>query len=298
MPAPALRFAFAILLALSLIAAGCAPRGAREDQPSVHYTVREGDTVTAIAARFDIDAYDIVKANHLRGHEDLVAGQDLILPGVTEAQLPLAAPTTLPTPPPVTPATDWYVPRTRWAVQQINVADTVPMGRVWRVTVHHSGEESDVVLGDDVSMLRHIEKIHTIPHGTNPAWACIGYHFVITPDGKVFEGRPLKYQGAHAQGDNNIGNIGICLIGDFDRGPVPSAQRVALVATLDRLTADYAIPKSQVFGHREFKPTECPGRYLMAIVEEYRGTGSGQVAPESPAPKPSTKSSKKKASQH
>ena len=38
---------------------------------------------------------------------------------------------------------------------------------------------------------------------------------------------------------------------------------------------------SQIFGHREFKATDCPGRYLMAIVEEYRG-GSGEVGPPDP----------------
>jgi N-acetyl-anhydromuramyl-L-alanine amidase AmpD len=184
-------------------------------------------------------------------------------------------------------------------VQPIDTSNIDPMTRIYRLTVHHSGEEGDVI-EDPIEALRHFERIHKQAKG----WACIGYHFVIARDGRVFEGRPLKYQGAHAVGDNNIGNIGVCLIGDFDKGPVPPAQKAALIDVLDRLTKQYGIEKSQIFGHREFKATDCPGRYLMAIVEQYRGSGSGEVGPQPSDPRSSSStnsskpSSKKKHATH
>jgi N-acetyl-anhydromuramyl-L-alanine amidase AmpD len=81
----------------------------------------------------------------------------------------------------------------------------------------------------------------------------------------------LQFQGAHATGDNNIGNIGICLLGAFDRHQVPTVQRQRLIEVLNRLCASYAITpsRSTVLCHKDFKPTACPGRYLEPIVRSY-----------------------------
>jgi len=263
-------FIFAVLLA-----SGCTGRGGSDTAVSgvgAHYTVIPGDTLLMISARYDISEYDIARANHLQMHDGvLVPGQDVFLPGVSD-MTPVQA---IPEPPQAVAATaegdttdqGWYVPRSVWAVESIDKTNIVPMTHIYRITVHHSGEEGDVE-GDPSVMMRHFEHIHKSVRG----WACIAYHFVIAQDGTVYEGRPIQYQGAHAVGDNNIGNIGICLIGDFDRIQVPQAQKNALITTLDRLREQYGIDRTEVFGHRHFKATDCPGRYLFTIVENYRGT--------------------------
>ena len=261
-----LALVFLIISALG----GCVVRSS-VDAPvtGLHYTVAEGDTLLMISARFDVSEGDISRANHLRSTH-LNAGDSLILPGVTE--LP---PETVVVPPPIEGPVDmpgkadasWYIPRSAWAVEKIDTGNILPMTHIFRITIHHSGDEGDIE-GDPEQMLRHFEHIHT----HNKGWACIGYHFIIAPDGRIFQGRPLKYQGAHATGDNNLGNIGICLIGDFDRIHVPAVQKAALIATLDRLTEEYSIEKHEIFGHREFKATDCPGKYLMAVVRQYRGS--------------------------
>lgn len=158
----------------------------------------------------------------------------------------------------------WYLPRSSWAAGPISVGLTEPLGTPWRITVHHSGEPGDAK-GEPKELLRTFERAHQ-----GRGWACIGYHFIIARDGRVFEGRPIRFQGAHAGGDNNEGNIGICLIGDYDIGQVPRAQREALTDVLDRLTRVYRVSRSNVYGHRNFKTTDCPGRYLMPIVDAFR----------------------------
>ena len=185
---------------------------------------------------------------------------------------PANPPMRLPDPPAPKPAapvkaavdTAWYTPRSAWASGTVNVGDTEPMAKPWRITVHHSGNVSDDD-GDPKSMLRTFERNHQ-----EKGWACIGYHFIIAKDGRVFEGRPLKYQGAHAGGENNLGNIGVCLMGDFDTTQVPKAQREALFDTLDRLGRTYGIKRNNVYGHRDFKTTECPGRNLYRLVEKFQ----------------------------
>jgi N-acetyl-anhydromuramyl-L-alanine amidase AmpD len=106
--------------------------------------------------------------------------------------------------------------------------------------------------------------------GKETGYGDIGYHFVIDPYGRVLEGRELAYKGAHAYGDNNIGNIGICLIGNFDKEKPTKAALESLQRVIEHLRKTYSIAKSRVYGHRELKPTECPGDNLMKWLQNYR----------------------------
>ncbi|MBA3686310.1 MAG: N-acetylmuramoyl-L-alanine amidase [Planctomycetes bacterium] len=174
----------------------------------------------------------------------------------------------------------WYIPRAKWSVQPIAMSNITPMGRKpYRITIHHS---SDIALpngmqesGDPVKVLQYIERTHMLGIGKNEPFACIGYHYIISADGCVWEGRPLKFQGAHSTGDNNIGNIGLCLLGNFERHAVPAPQRAALISTLDRLVKTHGIAKSRetIVGHKHFKATDCPGRHLDPIVRAYADGG-------------------------
>ena len=57
--------------------------------------------------------------------------------------------------------------------------------------------------------------------------AGIGYHYYITKDGTIWEGRPDNTVGAHASGGNSD-SIGICFEGDYDvERTMPDAQKKA-----------------------------------------------------------------------
>jgi LysM repeat protein len=264
-----------LLLSLVLVAAGCdwlrhpQPQPVAEAGPgqTIYITVR-GDTLIRVANKFNTGVQTIIDLNHLTD-TTLVADMRLIVPQV-EQLVPKTepAPVVAVAPAPVVPDETWYKPRSSWAVESLDESNMVPMAPIYRITVHHSGTPSDAD-ADPVELLRKIE--HNHKHDKSPPWAAIGYHFVITADGTVYEARPLKWQGAHATGDNNIGNIGICLLGDFDHHQVPAKQKAALIDALDRLRAQYHIDQGNVFGHRELKLTDCPGKYLMAVVVKYRG---------------------------
>jgi hypothetical protein len=159
----------------------------------------------------------------------------------------------------------WFKSRSEWSAARIDTSNIDPMQPIYRLTVHHSGDAEDAT-GDPEKHLRDFERAHQAK-----GWACIGYHFVIARSGEVFEARPLKYQGAHSTGDNNIGNIGVCLLGNFDNRSIPNPQRQALQSVVDRLRKQYGIKRSNVFGHRDFKTTDCPGRYVMDWIEAYKG---------------------------
>ncbi|GJM20280.1 MAG: hypothetical protein DHS20C15_01950 [Planctomycetota bacterium] len=154
--------------------------------------------------------------------------------------------------------------RSEWGARAPS-SNVLPMSTVYRVTVHHSAERSPA-RGQAAGALRDIQNYHK----DSQHWADIGYHVLIDPQGGVWEGREWGLQGAHASGANNIGNLGICLLGDFSNAGVAAAQQAALVSVLDRLRTHYGLGPDSIYTHRELKATECPGRYLQNVVTVYR----------------------------
>ncbi|MFN4181985.1 MAG: N-acetylmuramoyl-L-alanine amidase [bacterium] len=102
-------------------------------------------------------------------------------------------------------------------------------------------------------------------HQNERKFSDIGYHFLIGPDGVVYEGRPANAVGAHTQGFNTT-YLGICFIGDYRTG-----QDVLTLASLNAcLTLCYfcyhwfGIHPDSYGWHRQFQPnTECPGEQLI-----------------------------------
>lgn len=189
-------------------------------------------------------------------------------------------------------------PRSAWrASRPIASRLTRASGGYNKITVHHtadiSGARFDGSLRDSTQTLRQVQSEHMDGRG----YGDIGYHYLIDPAGRVFEGRSLSYQGAHAGGVRNRQNIGICLLGNFEtRRPTPQAIS-ALTELLAELRRENRIERDQVFCHRELKSTLCPGAHLASWTTDYRRTGPSlsSLGGESRAPaKPTPSSSRQR----
>jgi hypothetical protein len=161
-------------------------------------------------------------------------------------------------------------PRSAWKAAAAQPNRLTPNTGPWnRITIHHSAKDSKE-MGTPTSgnVAEHIHDIQNF-HVRGRAWGDIGYHFLIDPTGRIWQGRLLDWQGAHAQGANNVANIGICLIGDFNHErPDPRALE-SLERLVDALCERHEITRERVYGHRRFAATECPGDSLMAWVARY-----------------------------
>ncbi|MEQ1920769.1 MAG: peptidoglycan recognition family protein, partial [Elusimicrobiota bacterium] len=89
---------------------------------------------------------------------------------------------------------------------------------------------------------------------------------------RVVEGRRAEFIGAHVQGGND-GNVGVAMMGDFNKLKPSDAQ----VESLTRLVTFLAIkykkdPEAKGFleGHQHYNSTDCPGKNLMAILDALR----------------------------
>jgi N-acetylmuramoyl-L-alanine amidase len=185
------------------------------------------------------------------------------------------------------------IARSSWGAMPAHVEHMDRNEGGWRrITVHHSAEPNPPPLDGSVSesaaAVRSIQKAHM--EGKDTHYGDIGYHFLIDPFGRVFQGREMMWRGAHAHGDNNIQNIGVCLIGNFEEERPTKAALDALRRMLDQLRKQYNIPRSAVVGHSDLWNTECPGRYLEPWVHEYAHDTSS-VTRSAPVAKHSTPAS-------
>jgi len=145
-----------------------------------------------------------------------------------------------------------------------------PMGRVDKITVHHSGGD-DVWSSSEADTAEEIRKIQRY-HQKEQGWADIGYHYVIDRTGAIWQGRRLRYQGAHARGSANHGNVGIVLLGNYVHQSVSRAQKDSLELLLETLCEHFSVPAGSVYTHREILggKTDCPGPALTQCVKEIR----------------------------
>lgn len=104
-------------------------------------------------------------------------------------------------------------------------------------------------------------------------WLKIGYHFVITTDGKIDLGRDMGDVGAHAK-DNNAHTVSVCLIGGADKdGEIENnfnqAQMESLFYLLSVLTSIYKDAK--VVGHDDLvSSTKCPSFDIKSWWDKHK----------------------------
>jgi len=162
------------------------------------------------------------------------------------------------------------IPRSQWAKRPPNTARLNPMRKVARITVHHEGWKP-VWFTDYQNTAERLELIR-VSHINRMRAGDIGYHFIVDRNGRVWEGRSLRFQGAHVKNHNQF-NVGVMVLGNFDKQAPSSRQLVALQNTLATLMKKYRVPTNRVYTHQELNPTACPGRNLQPRMVSLRNNG-------------------------
>lgn len=201
--------------------------------------------------------------------DDLLQNPDP-LPAERPAPAPVfSRPQQAPRPAPGPASYAGVLPRSRWTRSGVISSLANPMNGVRRITVHHTA----IPAGDIRSEADAARQINGVRNShVRRGWADIGYHFVVDPQGRVWEGRPLGWQGAHVE-DNNEHNLGIVLLGNFDRASPSQAQLNSLDALVVEQGRRFGVPLNRVYTHRELRPTACPGRSLQQYMVATRSNG-------------------------
>lgn len=192
--------------------------------------------------------------------------------GHSQAHLPSPTPVV----PPQGPEGAWrgnMVPRSVWAQGDPVTSRMDRMTQITDITVHHDGMDDAFRATDSSSVAEHLEGIRQLHR--RKGWGDIGYHFAVDPAGRVWEARPLRYQGAHVK-DHNPGNIGVVVLGNFEVQSLSEQQLAGLRSLLTSLMTNYGVSVKRVHSHREWPSavTLCPGDTLQSQLVRLRRSGA------------------------
>lgn len=133
-----------------------------------------------------------------------------------------------------------------------------------QITVHHEGTKLE--LTDDAA--KKIKNIQVWGMGKDRNWADIPYHFLIAPDGTIYEGRDVYTTGETATEYDPTGHLLITCLGNLEVQEVPPQQLNSLINLVAWCCKKYNLPYETLSTHRDHsKQTTCPGKNLYTFFE-------------------------------
>jgi hypothetical protein len=133
-----------------------------------------------------------------------------------------------------------------------------------RITIHHEGTKLE--LTDDAAAK--IKAIQKWGMGKDRNWTDIPYHFLIAPDGTIYEGRDPLTVGETATEYNPSGHLLITCLGNMEVQEVTEAQLNALIKTIAWSCKKYKISPETIASHRDYSSqTTCPGKNLYQYMQ-------------------------------
>ncbi|MDQ0991704.1 N-acetylmuramoyl-L-alanine amidase [Streptomyces sp. V3I7] len=149
--------------------------------------------------------------------------------------------------------------------------------RPHKILVHHTAtaNSTDYSQAHAFSLARAIQKSHMDSRGFLDS----GQHFLTSRGAHVMEGRhhslstlqggARMVESAHCTGQNTVA-IGIENEGTYSTVEPRGAQYDALVGLCERICRQYGLRAYQIYGHRDFANTTCPGDRLYALLPRLR----------------------------
>ncbi len=177
--------------------------------------------------------------------------------------------------------------RANWHCPATNFKSKPQAAQVKHLIVHHTATANDAT--DWPAVVRTIWNFHAVTNG----WRDVGYHYLIDPNGVVYEGRAGsdKAAGIHFS-CANTGTLGLAMLGNYlATAPTEAALQSLekLLATkcqqfgLDPLGASFhastGLKLPHIAGHRDANAsksghvcagTHCPGETLYSLLPTIR----------------------------
>ncbi|MFF5927584.1 peptidoglycan recognition protein family protein [Streptomyces hydrogenans] len=153
-----------------------------------------------------------------------------------------------------------------------------------KIIVHHTAtpNSTDYSQAHAFALSRSIQADHMDARG----WIDSGQHFTISRGGWITEGRhssvaalaagTQQVESAHCTGQNTVA-VGIENEGTYTSVDPRSAQYAKLVDLCASICSQYGLRAYQIFGHRDFNNTECPGDRLYALLPQLRADVAARI---------------------
>lgn len=186
------------------------------------------------------------------------------------------------------------VRRAEWGARPPRYAYTLTLAR--HLAIHHTAGVADGQAATREQCAAEVRAIQAF-HQDSRGWNDIGYSYLVCSTGDVFQGREddddaTDIWGAH-DGFND-GSMSVSLLGyyhpPYNQVPSP-AMMEALAATLawmaairdvdpwgESLYPAFGAVRTNIYGHREVRATDCPGDIVFAIKDVIRALVAERLA--------------------
>jgi len=154
---------------------------------------------------------------------------------------------------------EWIDTRNLLHWHRTKVYGTRPLQDVTRIVIHHVGVETKL---EGIQLCQVTARFHVQDKG----YPGIGYHFMIPRTGGIFLSNAPEVISYHCGEIYNPSAIGICLEGKFTEGVEPTYHQFIAAFTILQGLRELGINWTLVQGHRELRPTDCPGDSFLGPV--------------------------------
>ncbi|HLF46585.1 MAG TPA: peptidoglycan recognition family protein [Chitinophagaceae bacterium] len=153
------------------------------------------------------------------------------------------------------------IPRIDWQANEPRPYKThIPV----RITIHHEGTK--LLLTDNAA--EKIKRIQVWGMGPDRNWVDIPYHFLIAPDGSIYEGRDVFTVGETATEYDPTGHLLISCLGNLEEQEVTEPQLSSLIKLISYCSKKYKLPIETLASHKDYSSkTTCPGKNLYKYLE-------------------------------
>ncbi|HZM83561.1 MAG TPA: peptidoglycan recognition family protein [Candidatus Limnocylindrales bacterium] len=201
----------------------------------------------------------LLRGGILAGGLVVAGGAELLLPAAASA---VAQPTIFST-------DDWNADPPRGTIEILNHRPT-------KIIVHHTAtaNSSDLSRAHAFALARSIQQAHFAR-----GFIDTGQQFTISRGGFIMAGRhhsktvlldgDRHVLGAHCTGQNDVA-VGIENEGTYTNVQIRDEHYDKLVRMCAYICQQYGIAPRNIFGHRDFSATECPGDRLYARLPRLR----------------------------
>lgn len=132
------------------------------------------------------------------------------------------------------------------------------------ITVHHGGVE----FSKDKNPIEHVLNLQTWGR-KEKKWIDIPYHFMISPDGRIFETRPINIPGDTNTEYNPAKHALVEVMGNFEIQEINEKQLAAMIRLIKFLSIRFSVPLDMVKTHRDYSNmTVCPGKNIYKFFRD------------------------------
>lgn len=154
------------------------------------------------------------------------------------------------------------IPRKGWnAAEARPFKSHVPV----RITIHHEGGR---VLNTTDDAAQRLKNVQTWSMGKDRNWTDVPYHYLIAPDGTIYEGRNPLTVGETATDYDPSGHLLISFLGNYEQQELNENLLNILSRLIAKMCVKYNISPETISGHRDqTSATTCPGKNIYPYIE-------------------------------